>query len=141
MQARWGSHGVQEVIAYAPSSPQEMFDFTIKAFNMAEQFRTPVMVMTDEVVGHMMERVVIDPESIQITPRRKPTVPYEEFIPYRAGEDLVPEMACAGEGYRVHVTGLTHDEYGYPDERTQIKSSNMKSISSMMRKSCLWHTE
>ena len=134
MQARWGSHGVQEVIAYAPSSPQEMFDFTIKAFNMAEQFRTPVMIMTDEVVGHMMERVVIDPESIQITPRRKPTVPYEEFIPYRAGEDLVPEMACAGEGYRVHVTGLTHDEYGYPDMSIEAQAALVTRLADKIRK-------
>ncbi len=134
MQARWGSHGVQEVIAYAPSSPQEMFDFTIKAFNMAEQFRTPVMIMTDEVVGHMMERVVIDPESIQITPRRKPTVPYEEFVPYRAGEDLVPEMACAGEGYRVHVTGLTHDEYGYPDMSLEAQAALVTRLADKIRK-------
>ncbi len=134
MQARWGSHGVQEVIAYAPSSPQEMFDFTIKAFNMAEQFRTPVMIMTDEVVGHMMERVVIDPENIQITPRRKPTVPYEEFVPYRAGEDLVPEMACAGEGYRVHVTGLTHDEYGYPDMSLEAQAALVTRLADKIRK-------
>ncbi|MFA9403282.1 MAG: 2-oxoacid:acceptor oxidoreductase subunit alpha [Anaerolineales bacterium] len=134
MQARWGSHGVQEIIAYAPSSPQEMFDFTIKAFNMAEQFRTPVMIMTDEVVGHMMERVVIDPESIQITPRRKPTVPYEEFVPYRAGEDLVPEMACAGEGYRVHVTGLTHDEYGYPDMSLEAQAALVTRLADKIRK-------
>ncbi len=134
MQARWGSHGVQEVIAYAPSSPQEMFDFTIKAFNMAEQFRTPVMIMADEVVGHMMERVVIDPESIQITPRRKPTVPYEEFVPYRAGEDLVPEMACAGEGYRVHVTGLTHDEYGYPDMSLEAQAALVTRLADKIRK-------
>jgi len=134
MQARWGSHGVQEIIAYAPSSPQEMFDFTIKAFNMAEQFRTPVMIMTDEVVGHMMERVVIDPENIQITPRRKPTVPYEEFVPYRAGEDLVPEMACAGEGYRVHVTGLTHDEYGYPDMSLEAQAALVTRLADKIRK-------
>jgi len=134
MQARWGSHGVQEIIAYAPSSPQEMFDFTIKAFNMAEQFRTPVMIMADEVVGHMMERVVIDPESIQITPRRKPTVPYEEFVPYRAGEDLVPEMACAGEGYRVHVTGLTHDEYGYPDMSLEAQAALVTRLADKIRK-------
>lgn len=134
MQARWGSHGVQEIIAYAPSSPQEMFDFTIKAFNMAEQFRTPVMIMTDEVVGHMMERVVIDPEKIQITPRRKPTVPYEEFVPYRAGEDLVPEMACAGEGYRVHVTGLTHDEYGYPDMSLEAQAALVTRLADKIRK-------
>jgi len=92
------------------------------------------MVMTDEVVGHMMERVVIDPESIQITPRRKPTVPYEEFVPYRAGEDLVPEMACAGEGYRVHVTGLTHDEFGYPDMSLEAQKALVTRLADKIRK-------
>ncbi len=115
MQARWGTHGDHEIIAYAPASPQEMFDLTIKAFNQSERFRQPVLIMTDEVVGHMMERVVIDPDKIEIYPRRKPTVPYEQFLPFKGGSDLVPAMACAGEGYRVHVTGLTHDERGYPD--------------------------
>ncbi len=115
MQARWGTHGDHEIIAYAPASPQEMFDYTIKAFNQSERYRQPVLVMADEVVGHMMERVVIDPDKIEIYPRRRPSVPYEQFVPYKAGADLVPEMANAGEGYRIHVTGLTHDEWGYPD--------------------------
>ena len=115
MQARWGTHGNHEIIALAPASPQEMFDQTIQAFNLSEQFRLPVLVMADEVVGHMMERVVINSDHIKQTSRRKPSVPYEQYFPFRAGEDLVPEMACAGEGYRVHVTGLTHDEMGYPD--------------------------
>jgi len=115
MQARWGTHGDHEIIAYAPASPQEMFDQTVKAFNLSERFRQPVLVMTDEVVGHMMERVIIDPDKIEIYPRRKPSVPYEQFLPYRGGPDLVPEMANSGDGYRVHVTGLTHDERGYPD--------------------------
>jgi 2-oxoglutarate ferredoxin oxidoreductase subunit alpha len=134
MQARWGSHGNHEVIAYAPASPQEMFDLTVRAFNTAEQYRTPVLIMADEVVGHMMERVVIDPEQVEITPRRKPTVPYEQYVPYRAGQDLVPEMASAGEGYRVHVTGLTHDEYGYPDMSVEAQDRLVTRLADKIRK-------
>ncbi|GAB4406059.1 MAG: 2-oxoacid:acceptor oxidoreductase subunit alpha [Anaerolineales bacterium] len=115
MQARWGSHGCYEIIALCPSSPQELFDLTIRAFNLAEEFRTPVLVMTDAEVGHMTEKVVIPPpEQIPIYPRRKPTVGPDAYKPYEAGEDLVPAMVNAGEGYRIHVTGLTHDERGYP---------------------------
>ncbi len=117
MQARWGSHGHYEIIALAPSSPQELFDLTIRAFNLAEKYRVPVLVMTDETVGHMTERVVIPPlADIEHYPRRKPTVPPgNKFLPYQPDSDGVRSMACAGEGYRIHVTGLTHDERGYPD--------------------------
>ena len=115
MQARWGSHGDYEIIALCPNSPQECFDLMVKAFNFAEQYRAPVLVMLDECVGHMTEKVVI-PEAgdIEVTPRRHTKAPREEFEPYAPCEDLVPEMAHAGEGYRFHVTGLTHDERGYP---------------------------
>jgi 2-oxoglutarate ferredoxin oxidoreductase subunit alpha len=115
MQVRFGSHGDYAVIAYAPASPQEMFDYTIKAFNMAERFRTPTFVMSDELIGHMLERVVIDPDKIEIINRKRPRVePGERFWPFEPEADLVPPMALAGEGYRIHVTGLTHDERGYP---------------------------
>jgi 2-oxoglutarate ferredoxin oxidoreductase subunit alpha len=122
MQARWGSHGPYEIIALSPSSPQELFDLTIRAFNLSEKYRTPVLVMTDAEVGHMTEKVVIPPpEEVETFPRRKPTVPPDEYQPYEADDDLVPPMANAGEGYRFHVTGLTHDERGYPviDAETQ----------------------
>jgi len=124
MQARWGSHGHYEIIALAPSGPQEMFDFTISAFNLSEYFRIPVLLMADEVVGHMNERVVIPrEEEIEIINRRKPTVPREDYLPYEADPDGIAPMATCGEGYRVHVTGLTHDERGYPvmDAKTQEK--------------------
>lgn len=133
MQARWGTHGNHEIIAYAPASPQEMFDLTVKAFNTSERYRTPVLVMADEVVGHMMERVDIDPDKVEVTPRRSPSVPYEEYRPYRAGEDLVPEMACAGEGYRVHVTGLTHDEWGYPDMSVEAQHELVTRLTDKIR--------
>lgn len=121
MQAQWGSHGDYGVIAYAPTSPQEMFDFTVKAFNKAEKYMMPVFVMADEKIGHMRERVVIDESKVEIYPRRKPDVDPDEFKPYKPEDDLVPRMASAGEGYRVHVTGLTHNEQGYPqlDVETQ----------------------
>ena len=127
MQARWGSHGPYEIIALAPSSPQELFDLTIRAFNLSEKYRTPVLVMTDAEVGHMTEKVVIPPpEEIETISRRKPTVPPDEYLPYEAGDDLVPPMANAGEGYRFHITGLTHDERGYPgmDAETQERLIN-----------------
>ncbi len=121
MQAQWGSHGDYGVIAYAPTSPQEMFDYTVKAFNKSEQYRMPVFVMADEKIGHMRERVEIREEDIDIYPRRRPNVSPEEFLPFKPEDDLVPQMASAGEGYRVHVTGLTHDYKGHPklDVETQ----------------------
>jgi 2-oxoglutarate ferredoxin oxidoreductase subunit alpha len=115
MQARWGSHGPYEIIAIVPNSPQEMFELTITAFNLSEKYRVPVLIMSDEVVGHMSEKVVIRriaPE--ELVQRRRPTVAPEDYLPYRTDGDLVPPMALAGEGYRFHITGLTHDERGYP---------------------------
>ena len=115
MQARWGSHGHYEAIAISPSSPQEMFDFTVWAFNLSEQYRLPVIILADEVVGHMTERVVIPPaDKIEVIDRRKPSVPPDKYLPYHPDGDGVAPMATAGEGYRVHVSGLTHDERGYP---------------------------
>ncbi len=133
MQARWGTHGDHEIIAFAPASPQEMFDQTVKAFNLSEHFRQPVLIMADEVVGHMMERVTIDPDKIEIYPRRKPSVPYDRFLPYKGGADLVPEMACAGDGYRIHVTGLTHDEHGYPDLTVESQKKLMERLMNKIR--------
>jgi 2-oxoglutarate ferredoxin oxidoreductase subunit alpha len=115
MQAKWGSHGDYEVIALAPSSVQEMFDLTIEAFNLSETYRCPAFLMTDEIIGHLMERLVIpEPEKIHLATRKHPTSSSSEYLPFRAGEDLVPEMAVFGEGYRFYATGLTHDETGHP---------------------------
>lgn len=113
MQAKWGSHGDYEIIALAPASVQENFDLTIEAFNLADQFRCPVIVLTDEAVGHMRERLVIpEPERIRRVGRKKPRVPPELYKPYEPDEDLVPPMAHIGDGYRIYATGLTHDEAG-----------------------------
>jgi 2-oxoglutarate ferredoxin oxidoreductase subunit alpha len=115
MQARWGSHGDYSIIALSPNSPQECFDLTVKAFNLAEEFRVPVMFMMDECVGHMTERVVIPPaDQIYIRDRKYFEGAKEDYLPYAADASMVPLMAKAGEGYHIHVTGLTHDERGYP---------------------------
>ena len=129
MQARWGSHGDYEVIALSPSSPQEMFDFTIKAFNLSEKYRLPVLVMADEIVGHMMEKVIIPKkEDIHLVSRKKPVVPQEEYLMYQPEEDLVPVMANAGEGYKVITTGLTHDEKGYPAMNAEAHGKLVKRL-------------
>ena len=118
MQAKWGSHGDYEIVAYSPSSPQECFDYVIKAFNTADRWRIPVFVMADEQLGHMTERLVIPPAD-QIPrverkrPRHKPGD--ESFLPFLAeDDDLVPPIVHAGEGYRVNYDSLTHDDKGYP---------------------------
>ncbi len=115
MQARWGSHGHYEIIALVPDSPQEMFDLTVLAFNLSEQYRVPVLLMADEAVGHMSEKVVISEiNSKELVNRPRPKVAPEKYLPYDSRKGLVPPMAVAGDGYRFHVTGLTHDDRGYP---------------------------
>ena len=115
MQARWGSHGDYEIIALCPQSPQEAFDLTIDAFNLAERYRVPVLVMMDECVGHMTEKVVIPAaDEIDVVPRQLTRKSPGEYRPYAVNGRWVPEFARAGDGYRFHTTGLTHDERGYP---------------------------
>jgi 2-oxoglutarate ferredoxin oxidoreductase subunit alpha len=117
LQARWGSHGDYGIIAYCPASPQECFDLTVKAFNAADRYRVPTFVLMDEIVGHMSERVVIpEADELQNVPRKGPRHPPGEtpFLSFAPDEDMVPPIAHAGEGYKVHMTGLTHDERGYP---------------------------
>ncbi|HLA82297.1 MAG TPA: 2-oxoacid:acceptor oxidoreductase subunit alpha, partial [Thermoleophilia bacterium] len=115
MQAKWGSHGDFEPIAFAPSSAQEMFDLTIAAFNASERLRMPVFVMADEIVGHMTERVIIPPpEDLAVVDRKRTPSDGHRRLHYEPDDDLVPPMPIAGEGHNVHVTGLTHDERGYP---------------------------
>jgi len=115
MQARWGSHGDYEIIALSPTSPQEAFEQVIMAFNFSEKYRIPVLVMMDECVGHMTEKVVIPKaEKIEVVPRKLYRGPTAEYRPYLPDADMIPWMARAGDGYRFHTTGLTHDEKGYP---------------------------
>ena len=115
MQARWGSHGDYELIALAPNSVQEAFDLSIKAFNLAEEYRTPVIMLTDESICHMFEKLVIpSKKEIKTKDRKKPKGSKKDFLSYQPDEDMIPPMAAAGEGYNVFVTGLTHDNKGYP---------------------------
>ncbi len=118
MQARWGTHGDHPSIVLCPSTVGECYDITIRAFNMSERFRMPVIILVDEVVAHMREKVSFpDDDHIEIFNRVKPTVPPEWYIPYEDTPRGVPAMANFGEGYRYHVTGLTHDVRGFPTSR------------------------
>ncbi|HNR65215.1 MAG TPA: 2-oxoacid:acceptor oxidoreductase subunit alpha [Atribacterota bacterium] len=128
MQARWGTHGDHPMIALAPSDVNEVLHMTIKAINFSEKYRTPVMLLLDEVISHMREKVNIPTrEEIELIDRKKPAVEKDNFLPYKADEDLVPPMANFGSGYRYHVTGLIHNEKGYP-------TSNNKEIDQLIRR-------
>jgi 2-oxoglutarate/2-oxoacid ferredoxin oxidoreductase subunit alpha len=134
MQARWGSHGDYQIIALCPNSPQECFDLTIRAFNLAEQFRVPVLFMMDEVVGHMTEKVVIPTaDQIEVVERKHTRKSTAEYLPYATNGDLVPEMAHAGEGYKFHVTGLTHDERGYPNMTAAVQEKLVGRLQNKVR--------
>lgn len=110
LQCRFGSHGDYSIIALSPASVQEMYELTIRAFNLADRFRVPVFLMADEIIGHMRERIEI-PDSV---PREERRLLDKGTLPFHAGSDLVPGFPQFGKGYGVHVTGLTHDERGYP---------------------------
>jgi len=115
MQARWGTHGDHPIIALAPSTVNEIFTLTIKAFNFSEKYRIPVILLLDEVIAHMREKVEIpDIEEVEIINRKKPTVSSKEYLPFKPDEDGVPPMANFGEGYPYHFTGLVHSEKGMP---------------------------
>ena len=112
-QARYGSNGDYSLITLCPSTSQEMFDHTIRAFNLAERFRIPVIILSDEVVAHIREKVFIpDPDELEIVGRKKPTVPMEEFIPFQAGEDGVPPMPAFNTGYKIPVISQAKGPYG-----------------------------
>lgn len=118
MQARWGTHGDHPVIVLTPGTVSEIYTETIRAFNLAERYRVPVILLIDEILGHMREKVEIPlPGEFEIVNRKKPEVSPEEYLPYEDTPDGVPAMANFGEGYRYHVTGLMHDEHGLPTEK------------------------
>lgn len=135
MQARWGSHGDYEVIALAPDSPQESFELAIHAFNLAERYRMPVLIMTDECVGHMTEKVVIPPaEEIELVERRYTDKKPGEAWPFEEPEDLICPLLPVGEGYKFHVTGLTHDYRGYPVIDAEAQEWNVRRLVEKVRK-------
>jgi 2-oxoglutarate ferredoxin oxidoreductase subunit alpha len=109
MQARWGTHGDYAAVALSPNSVQEMFELTIRAFNVAEKYRTPVILLTDETTAHVREQITVPPrESITIVNRKKPKAEDKAFF----GSEMVAPMPAVGEGFNVAVTASTHDEYG-----------------------------
>ncbi len=117
-QARWGTHGDHPIIALSPWSVRECFELTVRAFNLSEKYRTPVILLADEVVGHMRENVLLpEGDAVDVFDRVKPGVPPEWYIPYEDTPFGVPSMAAFGEGYRYHVTGLLHDVKGFPTLR------------------------
>jgi 2-oxoglutarate ferredoxin oxidoreductase subunit alpha len=136
MQAKWGSHGDYEIIALAPSSVQEMFDLTVEAFNLAETYRVPTILLADEIVAHMWEKVVIQPaEKMKIVDRKKPNVSPEEYMPFMPDDDLVPPMACFGDGFSFHASGLTHDERGYPQtQSSEVQERLVRRLCDKIRK-------
>lgn len=116
MQARWGTHGDHSIIALYPSSVKEIYNTTIRAFNLAEKYRTPVILLLDEIIGHMREKIEInEDDNIEIIDRKKPDCKPEDYKAFKVNKgDIVPQMAAFGTGYRFHVTGLAHDETGFP---------------------------
>lgn len=128
MQARWGTHGDHPIIALAPSSVRETFDETIRGLNLAEKYRVPVILMLDEIVAHVNEKVTLpEPHEIEIIARTKPMVAVEHYLPFAQTASDVPPMANIGEGFRYHVTGLAHDESGFP-------TGDAKKVDSLIRR-------
>lgn len=122
MQARWGTHGDHSIIALYPASVKEIYTTTIKAFNLSEKYRTPVILLLDEIIGHMREKIDLEElKNIEIYDRKKPTKSDDKYLAYKVNDgDIVPEMPSFGEGYRFHVTGLVHDETGFPSNNESV---------------------
>uniref|UniRef100_A0A7V6DQU7 2-oxoacid:acceptor oxidoreductase subunit alpha n=1 Tax=Desulfobacca acetoxidans TaxID=60893 RepID=A0A7V6DQU7_9BACT len=117
-QARWGTHGDHPIIVLAPATTRDCFEVTVAAFNLSEKYRTPVIILSDEIVAHTREKILLPPtDAVEVVDRVKPTMPPEWYIPYEDTPRGVPPMAPFGEGYRYHVTGLIHDVRGFPTER------------------------
>jgi 2-oxoglutarate ferredoxin oxidoreductase subunit alpha len=117
-QARWGTHGDHSAIVLCPATVKECFELTLQAFNYSERYRTPVILLTDEMVAHMRENVVLPPpEQVEVIERRRPSVPPDWYIPYKTDGSFIPQLADLGDGYRYHITGLVHDERGFPTRR------------------------
>ena len=130
MQVRWGTHGDHPMIALSPWSVRETFDTTVMAVNYAERFRTPVILLMDEVIGHLRENVTLpDADELDIYPRRQPKKTRAEgYEPYAPDDDLVPNVADFGHGYHIHVTGLIHDETGFPVGSPQITEQSIRRL-------------
>ena len=131
MQARWGTHGDHPIIALTPASVTESYHMTVRAFNLSEKYRIPVILLLDEIIGHVHEKVMLpDPTEIEIIERKKPSGDPETYLPYRNDDSLIPEMASFGDGYRYHVTGLVHDETGFPTNDTKTIEAMLTRLNS-----------
>jgi 2-oxoglutarate/2-oxoacid ferredoxin oxidoreductase subunit alpha len=135
MQARWGTHGDHPVVVLAPGSVKECFELTFRAFDIAETYRVPVIVLSDEIIGHMREGVTLpDPATLKPLRRAAPASP-AGYTPYAADPDGgVPLMAPFGEGYRWHVTGLFHDESGRPTGRSETAEALLRRLARKVEK-------
>jgi len=135
MQARWGSHGDYEIIALSPNSPQDMYDLTIKAFSLSEKYRTPVVILTDTNICSKKEKIIIpDSKDIKISTRKYFKGKKDSYLPFQYDpEDLIPPMVDVSQGYRFHVTGLTHDERGYPVMNDECQELNVHRLVQKIR--------
>lgn len=135
MQARWGTHGDHPIITLTPASVRESYDMTIQAFNMSEKYRVPVIILLDEIIGHVHEKVTFpEVDQLEIINRKKPDTTPEEYLPYINDESLIPPMANFGDGYRYHVTGLVHDETGFPTNDTDQIEAMLTRLNSKLDK-------
>jgi len=129
MQARWGSHGDHPIIVVSPASVEEIYTETIRAFNLAEEFRSPVIVLYDEIVAHLTETVKLpSKEQVETANRKWADGTEENYLPYADADDLVPVMSRPGDGHRVHVTGLTHLPDGFPTQKPDLADKALKRI-------------
>ncbi len=130
MQAKWGTHGDHPIIALTPNSVKETYEVTIEAFNFAEKYRVPVVLLLDETIAHLREKVEVpDKDEIEVFDRVKPIVDKSEYKAYKVQDgETVPSMASFGEGYRYHVTGLVHDDFGFPTNDNEIADKLIKRL-------------
>ena len=121
MQAKWGTHGDHPSVVLTPATVQEIFYETVRAFNLAETYRTPVIVLYDEIIGHMREAITLPEKGeIEVIERKKPNCKPEDYKPYAQSNGSIAPLAAYGEGYRFHVTGLYHAEDGFPTNNTKL---------------------
>ncbi len=129
MQSRWGSHGDYPIIVITPASVEEVYHETIRAFNLSEQFRVPVVVMYDQAIAHLLETISIpDTATLQLTARKWLSGSKEDVVAGEETQDSVPAMPRPGDGYRCHTTGLTHGEDGFPSQDPETVDRNMKRL-------------
>ncbi|HOE55526.1 MAG TPA: 2-oxoacid:acceptor oxidoreductase subunit alpha [Candidatus Cloacimonas acidaminovorans] len=129
MQSKWGSHGDSPAIVLYPDSVKESYELTIRAVNLSEKYRTCVILLLDEVIAHMREAVCLpDLANVRIINRIKPTVPPHWYKHYDENQKYLSPLASFGEGYRFHVTGLTHDSHGFPTNKPSEAAEMMERL-------------